>query len=46
MRQATHISQCTTLAYAKLKLMALACPMWRIPLGSGGNLVMTWNGSA
>jgi hypothetical protein len=23
-------------------LMALACPIWRIPLGSGGNLVLTY----
>jgi len=31
------------LAYPKLKLIALACPMCRIPFGSGGNRVRTWS---
>ena len=31
-----------TLAQPKLKLMAFAWPMWRMPLGSGGNLVWTY----
>ena len=40
-KQANRVKQTHTLAYPKLKLMALAWPMWRMPLGSGGNLVTT-----
>ena len=38
-----HIYIVLTLAYPKLKLMALAWPMCRMPLGSGGNLVTTYS---
>ena len=46
-RTGTYSTFCSlyshTLAYPKLKLMALAWPMCRIPLGSGGNLVTTYS---
>ena len=33
--------KCLAFAKLKFKLMEVACPMCRIPLGSGGNLVTT-----